>query len=363
MAIGTVGPVSAEAPLATGHPSRPPSHRPGEGAGGGTAAGGSAPASDSTEAAVHAAATPFDRVIAAALARQDGLAHLFAAAAALGGRGGDELPRPLSDALAALAGLVLDDPPDGAALKAAFARAGLFHEALVLASDARASGDFKSVLATLRATLTLFMDEAPPHPSVEVVRDRVPPPRPGAPAPPEAAVPWPDDQDPVLLARRLVGETEHALARLALHQTAVIEEAGVRPGEIGRATAFSLALPIAGATGVSIATIRVERDDAREDRPPDAPAEPTWRVDVSLAVEPLGPIEGRIGLLPGRRVVAGLWCAEPAAVAPIVAGIAMVRTELEAAGIELGAFDVHIGRPPPKPRPAAAKPHRIDLAL
>jgi hypothetical protein len=361
MAIVTVGPVGAEAPLATGHPGRPPSQRPGDGPAGGGPSGGSQPSVAAADPSPAPQATPLDRVVASALARQDGLAHLFAAAAALSARGGT-LPGSLADALSALSGLALADPPDGDALRTALTRSGLFHEALVLGGDPRGGSDMKSILALLRAALGPFLDGLPPHASPDIVRDRAPPPKPGAPTPAEPAVPLPEETDPALLGRRLLAETDHALARVALQQTAVVEETAARP-DPARPAAFSATIPVIGPAGVSIASLRVERDPAEDRERPDDPSRRTWRVEIALALDPLGPVEARIGLMPGRRVVAGLWCEAPAAVAPIEAEVARLRTELEAAGIELGAIDVHIGRPPPRPKPAGPVPHRIDLAL
>jgi hypothetical protein len=356
MAIGVVGPVVAEAPLATGHPGRPPSQRPGDGASGGGPAG--APPPESVE---RAAATPLDRVVAAALSRQDGLAPLFAAAAALLVRG-RELPATTQDAIARLVALALADPPDGAALRALVARSGLFHEALAMAGDPRARTDLKAMLAEVRAALAEFLARHPAGPISDAVRERRPPPRPGTLPPAEPAVPWPEEADAAGLARRLVEETDRGLARIALFQASVLEEAGPR-AEAGRSAAFAVTVPVAGPAGISLATIRVERDDGDDGGTPEAPAPPTWRVDLSLAMDPLGPIEARIGLLPGRRVVAGLWCEDPAAVQPLLAGIGVLRLDLEAAGIDLGALDVHIGKPPPKPRSGAPAAHRIDIAL
>ncbi len=133
MAIGTVPPLVAEVPLAAGHPGRSPMHRPGDGASGGDASPPlPTPVAAAEPAGTVSAATPLDRVVAAALARQDGIAHLFAAAAALSTRGGADLPYALQDALAKLAGLPLGEPPDAIALRALILRSGLFHEALAM---------------------------------------------------------------------------------------------------------------------------------------------------------------------------------------------------------------------------------------
>ncbi|HUG60408.1 MAG TPA: flagellar hook-length control protein FliK [Methylomirabilota bacterium] len=360
MAIGSVPPVIPEAPVPVGHPGRPFTRPGGAETGGGGSAGPAVP----DVSATLPSATPLDRVVAAALARQDGLARLFAGVAALA-RSGDDLPSALQAALSRLTGTALRDPPDAAALRAAVARFGLFHEALALAGALRASGDMKLILAELRAALSAFLAEVPPRPAPapERQRDRLPPPRPGQLPPAQAPDSgFPDEHDLAVLARRLIDETDHALARIALHQTSVLEEAAAR-GDGARPLAMSLEIPIAGAAGVSLAAVRIERDDHADGDGRGAPGDPTFRVEIAFAVEPLGPIHARIGLMAGRRVVAGLWCEDPAAVAPLEAEVATLRTDLEAQGLDVGAVEIHIGRPPPLPKPQAQPPHRVDVAL
>ncbi len=223
--------------------------------------------------------------------------------------------------------------------------------------------DLKSLVAEVRTAVAAFLAANPSAAVAEPVRERRPPPRPGHLSPAEPAAPAPEEAELPLLARRVVsgGGPGPRPGRAA---------PGRGPG--GRRAArrcpraqplFALELPIAGPSGVSLATLRVERDGGQDPGQAPDPSGPNWRIELALAVEPLGAMEARIGLMPGRRMVAGLWCHDPAAIGPLEAEIARLRTELEAAGLTLGAFDVHIGRPPPRPRPAAPPAHRIDLAL
>lgn len=360
MAIRTVLPVIPEAPVPVQH-GRSSFQRPDTQPGGQPAQPSAAALPDA--ASILPASTPLDRVVAAALARQDGLARLFAGASALAARDAS-LPQPLVAALARLAGTALSKPPDGAAVRTAVGAFGLFHEAIALAGRA-APDDLKTVIFDLRAALETFLATARHRPAPERPRDRPQAPRPGqlAPATPASPAGGDLDADAPALARRLIDDADAALARIALHQTSALEELLARPDGV-RPAALGAEIPIVGPGGVSLAAIRVEREDEREGgHREDGGGGPVYRVEIAFAVGRLGPMQARIGLMPGRRVVAGIWCERPEAVAPVGAELAAIRAELEAAGVDVGAVDVHLGRPPAGPRPPAQPPHRVDLAV
>ncbi len=125
-------------------------------------------------------------------------------------------------------------------------------------------------------------------------------------------------------------------------------------------------LPLAGPAGVSIAGIRIERDppDPSRREPGARPPEPVYRVEMAFAIEPLGPLVARVGLLPGRRVVVGLWCADPGAAARIAAERPLLEAELAADGMEVGGIDLHVGAGPERRPPSGhSPPHRLDVQL
>ncbi|WP_165644831.1 flagellar hook-length control protein FliK, partial [Oharaeibacter diazotrophicus] len=161
---------------------------------------------------------------------------------------------------------------------------------------------------------------------------------------------------------------ERAAGRILLHQAASIGGDDAAPGtddDAPRGLVFEI--PIAGPAGVSVAEVRIERDDhgGRERGGADDDGGPVHRVEMAFAVAPLGPVAVRVGLLPGRRVVIGVWCETPAAVARLEAEAAPLADALTAAGLAVSGVDLHLGRPPQ--RPAAPTPtaprHRLDVEL
>ncbi|WP_181699270.1 flagellar hook-length control protein FliK [Chthonobacter albigriseus] len=193
----------------------------------------------------------------------------------------------------------------------------------------------------------------------------LPPPHRGFPPegqPAQTAVPPGDAEAVRSLAARALEEADHAAARVVLHQAASLDPANpeIRPARDGPAH-FSFEIPLAGPTGTSIADVRVERDARRG-----AGAEGdgrTWRVQIAFAVDPLGPVQARIGLLPGHRIAVALWCERPEAVASLEDMIAELRTGLQAAGLEVAAIDLRLGRPPETAAPTSGGLHRIDRSL
>lgn len=318
--------------------------------------------------------TALDRAVAEALGRQPGLATLFASVKALAGSQA-VLPPALRAALGAVLGAALPGKADGDALRRAVRLSGVFHEAALAATGrtgaSLASADLKTALAFLRSALTAFLArsagarsgaeaDAADHPA------RPDPSRPGAPPRGEPAARLPPSLagDPAALARLALAEIDRAEARVLLHQAASIEERQLSQGERGSAGAvWRLDLPVETPAGIAIAALRVERDGARDANDGQADGEPTHRVELAIDVEPLGPLEVRVGLLPGRRLIVGIWCAHQSALDPLRGVIDDLEAALRAAGFDTGPVDLRVGHPPPaRPEPATAI-HRLDLTL
>lgn len=380
MAIGTLPPVIGEVPVGVGQHGRPaprPDHPP---------AAPAAPATSTVGTPTLPTSTVLDLAVAAALGHQDGLGPVFAAAMALAGRPG--LPSPVADALSALLAARLGGAPvTPEALRNSVARSGLFHEhrfgeALRQAGSAgpvSGTADLKALLALVRAVLTPMAATADGTAAGErgaaggsspaVPRGRPLPPRRGAAPtaqrmPADLAAELDALPDPALAAR-LVDAADRALARITLHQAASLDTEDAAPAADGDpAPALVLELPLATPAGTAVAELRIESDYHR--RTPDEQLGPSWRVDLACAVEPLGSLSARVGLLPGRRIVIGLWCDDPAAVPRLESERAALETALAAAGLDVVGLDLHIGRPP-APRSAGAgghpPPHRLDVEL
>ncbi len=360
MAIGTLPPVIGEVPVSTGQPGRQ-SLRPERDL-------STRPGADASARATAASATlpqtgALEEAVAAALGRQDGLAPVFAAGAALAGT---TVPSPLiARALEALAALVLAGAPDAAALRRAVEASGLFHESRLAAGVP--AGDLKAVLLMLQGLLAGASAAGGPVAEADPGRKFAPaPPRRGARPVGQGAVPVPDGP-PEHLPGHLAEAVDRALSRILLHQAASLPDPETAPAvDTDAPPGLVFELPIAGPSGVSIAGIRIERDPpGREHRPGEPGAsDPVFRVELAFAVAPLGPLVARVGLLPGRRVVVGLWCADAGAADRIGAERPALEAALAAGGLEVGGVDLHVGSPPERrPVPGHAPPHRLDVQL
>lgn len=358
MAIATLPPVIGEVPVNSGQLGRRPLP---SGSHDGAAVDDAAP----PRAAVPAGTVPsigaLEEAVADALGRQGGLAPVFAAAAVM--KDAAEAPAAVRAAAEALLGLVLGGGAvDGAALQRALARSGLYHES-------GGGADLKGLLLALRGALAGWVATTGGAVDAAAARrqGRPPPavPRRGARLDGEAAAVRPDDA-PAAVARSLIADTDRALARLLLHQSASLPRGDAAPGVDADAPPGTvLQLPLAGPGGVSIAALRIERDPPdRERRPGDGPPGRSHRAELAFAVDPLGPVAVRVGLLPGRRVVVGIWCETPAAVERLDGEIAGLADALGAAGLAVAGVDLHLGRPPEhRAVPGHAPPHRLDVEL
>jgi hypothetical protein len=174
--------------------------------------------------------------------------------------------------------------------------------------------DLKAVLLALRQTLQAFVANAP------ATADASPSPRPGAKAPPPPFRGGPTQgQAPVdadlpaatgAAARRLLVETDGALARQQLLQTASLPQ----PHDpAGPATRWMFEVPFATPHGSAVGQFEIARD------PPAAgakDAQPTWRARFSLDLAPLGPLHAHVSLS-GTHVGVALWAERPAGLAAL----------------------------------------------
>lgn len=363
MAIGPVGPIVGDAPVgSTGHaPSQAPFPE-GAGSHGAALPGGAAPAlSPGATGPAMPPASPLqaalDAVIARALARQDGLAPVLAAAAQLGQWPPGVVPPAVKAALDALGALVVrDGGPQTTALVATLAASGL--------PAGGRPGDLGAVLAALVAALDRWVGARRPESQPRPVGERPEPPRRSAPPVAEPALPLAPPRDaPKAIAARLLDGAERAIDRLVLHQAAAVPDAAADPAAPpDRQEVISFPVPVAGPTGLSVASVRIERDPPDPDS--EAPGGRALRVDIALDVDPLGPLHARLALVGADRVAVGLWCDRPEAVAVLEAGLPSLRAGLAAAGLDLADASVHAG-PPPEARPPLTAPahHRLDVSL
>ena len=129
-------------------------------------------------------------------------------------------------------------------------------------------------------------------------------------------------------------ETESALASIRWQQISSL------PDEIGRGPVWHLELPLRAPDGSPAGLwLRAQRDaDGRE------PGNPRWTIDLSLTVEPLGPLHARLSLL-GGQLSATLWAERDRTTALINEHLALLGAGLERSGIQVAHLAARAGRP------------------
>lgn len=367
MAVGpSVPPIMPEAPYATGTQGRANTARF-DGGGAQVPPGRIAPDLHSPSVVPHM--TALDDAVAKALGHQDGLAPLFATLSALSAN--PDLPPNVRSAVEALLALRLPAVPDGESLRRALAGSGLFHEATFL-STLNAAGiagpfptgaDLKGALAALLIALGARPGGTKPT-DREIEAAIAARAKPAVPRRAGLARGQPAEPDPDLPLARLFAkafeEADRSIARVLLHQAASLDqESATSPGT--RAP-LSAELPVALPGGTAILQMRIEPDDTRPERGMERP-ERTWRVEIGFALRGLGLLTARVGLLPDKRVVVGLWCEDPGGIPKIEAELGGLRAALEASGLEVSGIDLHLGRAPTAGPSHEPPPHRLDVAL
>ncbi len=267
---------------------------------------------------------------------------------------GAALPRDLA-ARPAAARLAAATPILSLETQAALAQAELEAAGQV---EREAAPDLKTVLLALRQTLQAFIAGAPaPPPSTPSAAAKPgartpPPPFRGGPtqgqAPVEADLPAATDA----AARRLLSETDGALARQQLLQVASLPQPR---DSAGPATRWLFEVPFATPQGAAVAQFEIARD------PPPAgaaDADPTWRARFSLDLSPLGPLHAHVSLS-GANVGVALWAERSMGLAALRNHQPSLTKALLAARL---SPDVAVY--PGRPVSAQAQPgHFVDRAL
>ena len=306
--------------------------------------------------------------VQSAAPRQGGLGPLMAdLAQALGS---PALPAPAREAAARLLGLQTPLTPEieGADVKQAAARSGLFLEARLAGQPATAATlgpDLKAALVSARAVFTAWAEateaevpllQAAPTPS-RPAAPQAPPPPPFRNGPVDAQAPAapPPPAEPRALARRLLRETEAAVARQELMQAASLPNArAADPAEPPGRTHWLFEVPFATPQGTAVAQFEVERDGGGDPAGPGETA-PAWRARFALDVEPFGPVHVQV-TLSGARAGVQLWAERAETAERLRAAQALLRADLEAADY---APDVAVSAGAPS-RPAAAPGLFVD---
>jgi hypothetical protein len=253
-------------------------------------------------------------------------------------------------------------------IKTALQRSGLVPTPDGPAAAARPSpgqAELRAALRALRDTLQRWSDVEPPvqrevrqaplrwiEPPVEQRHPSAPlPPFRNAPTVPQPPVPATVhvDASPADVAHLLLDETDAAIARHTLLQIASLpDDQGSTRVHGDVSTRLTFDIPLATGQGTAIAQLRIEQD--RAEQRADG-AEPVWRVNFSIDLEPIGPVHARISLT-GERAAVTLRAERSESADRLAQELPLLEAGLRRADLEPGTLLCRMGAP--EAPPAAA---------
>jgi hypothetical protein len=299
-----------------------------------------------------------------AVARQDGLAPLYADLEEVLRQPNLAAPGSVVDAARQLLALRLDIRGDGAVdaadIKSALAKSGIATDLVAPKELSPASGvvDLGAGLATLRRALKDWFAAEPlarPVSAPPAARPSEPQPasRAAAPMPPYRNAPTVpqapvapsilDGAAPREVATRLLNHTEAAIARQSLLQVAALPDdpmIGAAHAD-NNAVRLTFDIPMATMQGTAVAQIRIEHDGHHRGEQTKAPV---WRADFSIDLEPIGKVHARIALV-GDRATVTLNAERPGSADELLAGLGLLEAGLRDADLEPGELRCHAGAP------------------
>lgn len=269
------------------------------------------------------------QALRSALPRQGGLGTQLAGLAATWRQLQDQDVAPFTRAITPLLSRAVTTGTDAGTLRQAVLQSGLFFETR-LAQGFFDPADLKGQLLRLLGRLRPEVTPAPTAQSKDAVI---------------AA----SARESTLL-ETLRQQVDSALATIRWQQLSSL------PDETGRGAVWHLALPLQTPAGeLADLRLRTDREAERSE-----PGTRRWTLDLSLAVEPLGPLHARLSLA-GERLSATLWAERPATAALLDEHLGLLGAGLERAGLEVAHLAARAGRPPaPADQPALALDGLLD---
>jgi hypothetical protein len=270
---------------------------------------------------------------------QGGLAPLFADLAAAAGR--SDLPQAVQGAAQTLLSLGLDGAAlNGKAIEAALSKSGVFLEGALARGEA-IQGDLKLALLSLRNALRSALPEGARVPAPS---SSLPPPHRGAlPVGEPPSLPSIAMLDGDTVGLKLLSETDAALARTTLLQVASLPDASQ-----GNTTQrLVVDIPIATPQGHAVIQLQVEPDDEHRNGPGEERS-PSWRINLAIDIEPLGPVRARITQIEGRTHV-NLYAEREEAARALRDDLPALQTQLAEAALEPGDLHCRSGVPQSEP--------------
>jgi Flagellar hook-length control protein FliK len=168
-------------------------------------------------------------------------------------------------------------------------------------------------------------------------------------AQPAAAPSIVPEADPLVAGERLLEETDAAISRQTLLQSASLPESGSRARD--PQIRWNFEIPLATPQGTAVAQFEIARDGGGGQA---TRAEPVWRVRFTLDVEPIGPVHAQIALAGGKTSVA-LWAERPASAVRLRHDASQLSAALREAALEPGDVLVRLGEPPRPPEQPAGR--------
>ncbi len=320
--------------------------------------GPEAPARQQSQPAPMQPAEAVRNAARVAVARQDNIGKVFASIENLPFR----LDAPMQ--VRGAAEKLLDQrlPVEFAAkpdqLAKAFAASGIFAERMLasLPQQANAPPDVKLALFILRAALGSWSSERMDAP----VRagTHPPPPMPGgapsaqppANTPPRALM---QAMPPEEFVPRVLHETDTALARINLHQIASLpDERAAARGDLPDAR-WSCEIPVNVDGRTAMFGFAVERDGRHGAQERD---KKKWRVRAAVDLGDTGAVEADVRLR-GEAVSANLFAEQAETARLLEAALPLLRAGLTAAGFDVEALSVRVGKSVAQPGPPG---HFVD---
>lgn len=278
------------------------------------------------------------------VSQQSGLAPLYANLETAVTR--SDVPQAVRDAAQAVLSLRVGTL-NASAVKNAVLNSGLFAETM-LANGSTPAGDMKLALLSLRQALQGWLG---PSVSGRSAAAPLPPPHRGAaPVAQQPVMPSIAMLDARTAGMHLLAETDGALARHTLLQIASAPDAAGLQQQSDTPVKLTLDIPLATPLGTAIVQFQIEQDDARQ-QDSDARDERTWRINLAIDVEPLGPVRATVAQTGGLTHVAFLAERRESAQA-LRDDLPMLEASLADAALEVGEVQCRTGKPQSSPAPA-----------
>jgi len=275
---------------------------------------------------------------AQAAARQDSAAPLLAKLATLVTLSTPALPRPVIEMALKLLANRIDlnrAPPDAKTLEAAVLKAG------VLTPPSREPAtDSKSGLLALRSALLAVVggDHGAPVATAERPAPPIKGEPPRAPVPQTAMADLPADSHDT--ARTLLGQTDAALSRLKLLQSAS-QPADLRVDAPAPRNELRVEIPVLLGAETGILQLMVERDKKHKREPE---RQRGWRMRFALNFSATGEVGADIALL-GHSASVAIWAADPDTADALDALLPELAPAIQRHGLELTSLRVRRGAP------------------